>query len=166
MIWAGTGHRPNKIFYKDKNGYNEKTLTALTGLVRETLERIQPTTVITGMALGFDTALALAALELNIPYWSYVPFIGQEKIWLPSSITRYNMLLEKAEKVEVCFPEGYAPWKMMGRNTRMVDDSDALLALYNGDNTGGTHNCITYAQSKKKEVYNLWLSWEALSNTE
>ena len=58
----------------------------------------------------------------------------------------------------VCTGE-YHVTKMQIRNERMVDDSDLVLAFYDGS-TGGTHNCIRYAQRQHKSVMNVYRSWE------
>ena len=44
---------------------------------------------------------------------------------------------------------------MQLRNEAMVNDCDLLLALWNGT-SGGTANCIRYANSVKREIRNLW----------
>lgn len=40
----------------------------------------------------------------------------------------------------------------MVRNQYMVDNSTKILACYNGDQFGGTYQCINYAKSKNKEI--------------
>ena len=37
----------------------------------------------------------------------------------------------------------------------MVDRSDSIVALWNGT-SGGTKNCIDYAEKKGKPIINLW----------
>lgn len=56
MIVLGvTGHRP-----PDLGGYSEEAFKLLTSLARKHIERIGPSEVITGMALGWDQACAVA----------------------------------------------------------------------------------------------------------
>lgn len=158
MILAGTGHRPNKLRIGALDGYHPAVHARLVDLARAALQREAPARVISGMALGWDTALAEAAVEMGIPFDAYVPFAGQESRWPEPSRRRYRDLLARAARVVVVSPGGYAPEKMQLRNERMVDDSELLLALWDGS-AGGTRNCITYAHSVGRRCRNLWPSW-------
>lgn len=155
MIVAGTGHRPEKL---EKFGakYTNEQHHNLVALISEWLESNPVEKVISGMALGYDMALAHAAVDLDIPLIAAVPFEGQEKMWSENSKRFYRKLLDAAdETVYVCEP-GYAAWKMQKRNEWMVDNCDTLLAMYNGDKTGGTANCVRYAKAQGKRIVNLW----------
>lgn len=155
MIVSGTGHRPDKLT-KFGKPYTTEQHFGIVEVVIDWLEGHEVKKVISGMALGYDMALAHAAVELDIPFIAAVPFEGQERMWSPKSKAFFKTLLDKAaEVVYVCDP-GYAPWKMQKRNEWMVDNSNVLLALYNGDKTGGTANCVRYAESKGKVIVNLW----------
>lgn len=158
MIVAGTGHRPDKITMGGRNAYDAAVHARLVELAVAVLKQPRPKVVISGMALGWDTALADAAVELDIDLWAYIPFIGQEKRWPEASQAHYTRLLTLAEKVVVCSEGGYAAWKMQVRNKRMVDDCDRLLALWNGSD-GGTANCVRYARERGRKIVNLWPSW-------
>ncbi len=46
---------------------------------------------------------------------------------------------------------GYAAWKMQVRNKAMVDNSDLVIAVYDGSG-GGTGNCVAYAQKQGKSI--------------
>lgn len=148
MIYAGTGHRPNKL-----GGYSDEVLTKLKSLAIDNLDGVDK--IITGMALGWDTALALAALYLDIPYIAAVPFYGQERMWPKESQDRYHNLIKQASDVVYVCDQGYAPWKMQIRNEWMVDNCDIVLALWDGSK-GGTGNCIEYALKKGKPIKNVW----------
>lgn len=153
MIVAGTGHRPEKL-----GGYTEAVATRLLDLARAVLVRHAPSKVISGMALGWDTALALAALDLGIPLVAAVPFAGQERKWPVLAQEVYRAILARAEVVVVC-EGGYAPWKLQKRNEWMVDNAQALIALWDGSD-GGTANCIRYAAPLGIRIVNVWLTWE------
>ena len=157
MIIAGTGHRPDKL-----GGYNEEVTKALIKLATEALTLLdddQPVEeIISGMALGWDQAIAQAAINLEIPFIAAIPFLGQEKKWPESSQEIYRQLLAKAKTVTIVSPGGYASWKMEKRNEWMVDNCDEIAALWNGT-AGGTANCISYAASKKKIIHNFWAMW-------
>jgi uncharacterized phage-like protein YoqJ len=159
MIVAGTGHRPDKV-----GGYKSEARDRLQHIAATWLadHMLPGDKVITGMALGWDTALALAARELHIPYIAAVPFVGQQKMWPQESKNLFIDLLATADSIKyVCAP-GYAPWKMQKRNEWMVDEADVILALWNGSE-GGTGNCIQYAQQKEKKIVNLWDEYEKIS---
>jgi uncharacterized phage-like protein YoqJ len=147
---AGTGHRPGKRF-----DYSEETFEDLVATASAWLKNNRPDTVISGMALGWDQALAVAAVRLGIPIHAYIPFIGQADAWPKPAVERYWRLLEQcAEKVTVCLG-GYAPEKMQRRNEAMVDACDTVLALWDGS-PGGTGNCVRYAEKTGKPVVNVW----------
>lgn len=153
VILAGTGHRPDKL-----GGYGAGVSSRLVDLARAALIRYRPNEVISGMALGWDTALALAAIELGIPLTAAVPFEGQERKWRPEQQEQFRAILALATTVVVVSPGGYAVWKMQIRNEWMVDRATAMLALWDGSG-GGTGNCIEYARRRKIQIVNLWAAW-------
>lgn len=154
MIIAGTGHRPDKL-----GGYSDDVLSKLIKLARTTLFDLKPKKVISGMALGWDMALAYAALALTEPeVVAAIPFLGQEKMWPKESQERYHTILKDCDDVLYICDQGYAAWKMQIRNEYMVDHCDLVLALWDGS-PGGTANCIAYANKKNKPIMNLWNDW-------
>jgi uncharacterized phage-like protein YoqJ len=150
---AGTGHRPQHL-----GGFSPRILLRLTDLARVSLRHLDATEVVSGMALGWDTAIALAALELDLPLIAAVPFDGQERMWPAESQAQYRAILARAAEVVVVSSGGYAPWKMQTRNEWMVDCADKLLALWSGS-AGGTKNCVEYAKKSGACVINVWQSW-------
>ena len=158
MIFSVTGHRPDKLL-----NYGEKAERRLKEFAITVVKELtfRPTDkMITGMALGWDTAIAEACIELNIPFIAAVPFKGQEGKWPEQSQKKYRELLTKASEIKYVCEDGYAAWKMHKRNSWMVDNSEAVIALWNGDETGGTANCVNYAREKGKEIYNFWKDFE------
>lgn len=150
FIVCGTGHRPNKV-----GGYSKEAFGKLERTAYNWLHTHRPDKVISGMALGWDQALAYAAYVDGIPFIAAVPFTGQETAWPKESQDFFHMLLSKADEVVSVSEGGYAPWKMQVRNEWMVDHCDTVLALWDGS-TGGTGNCIKYARKVDKEIVNLW----------
>jgi uncharacterized phage-like protein YoqJ len=152
MIIAATGHRPDKL-----NGYGEDARQRLRALAADYLQAEQPQTVISGMALGWDTAVAEAAIELHIPFIAAVPFVGQDRRWAPESKAHYARLLEQALSVEIVseYPGAHS---MQLRNAWMVDRGDKMCALWDGS-MGGTFNCIRYANKVGRPIDNLWPRW-------
>lgn len=164
LVVAGTGHRPDKLGPKPQC-YSDGMLSRLTVLAYRYLQILEPDKVITGMALGWDTALALAALELEIPLVCAIPFRGQELSWPETAQKRYNSILKQASKVTIVSKGSYSLHKMQRRNEWMVDRCDLVLALWNGS-SGGTQNCINYAESKNKAILNAWYDWQVLKHTD
>lgn len=149
LIVAATGHRPKSL---PRTGYN---LAPLIALAKSWLASRAPSVVISGMALGWDQAVAYAALDLGIPVHAYIPFIGQADAWPKHSIEAYTVLLGRCAERVVVSDGGYEVWKMQKRNEAMVDACDTVLALWNGE-PGGTGNCVAYAEKQGKIVENLY----------
>jgi len=158
MILAVTGHRPDKL-----GGYSSLAMRRL-DLFAEVILRhwtIENTIekVITGMALGWDQSVARVCVALDIPFLAAIPFAGQERLWPDASKQVYNTLLRQAIEVVTVCEGSYTSHKMQKRNEWMVDHADVLLALWNGT-TGGTRNCVHYAERKQVEVVRLWDDWQ------
>lgn len=153
VIVAGTGHR----IVKQPPAW-PPTPASLVDFLVSYLQQLQPSHVISGMALGFDQGLALAAIRCSIPFTAAVPFKGQEHKWPASVKTRYAALLREAQHVEYVSEPGYEPWKMHARNAWMVDRCDRLVALYDGSG-GGTKSCLDYASSKGVKIEMIWPAW-------
>ena len=153
MIIAVTGHRPNKLYGYDLN--NEKNLE-LKEKFKKLLIDNKCTEAITGMALGVDTIFALAVLELkdegyDIKLHCAIPCKNHSSKWIRESVDLYNKILEKADIVKLVTDETYKPYLMQVRNEYMVDLADKIIAVWNGS-SGGTANCVKYAQKKNKEI--------------
>lgn len=160
MIISVTGHRPNKLMAHGKPAYpGTFSYDRLVSLSMKALSSYQPDKVISGMALGFDMAIAQAAVHLDIPFVAAIPFKGQESKWPKPSQDYYWALLDHANEIEYVNEEGYAAWKMQRRNEWMVDHADAVIAMWNGT-SGGTENCVKYAKERCKNVINFWDVWE------
>jgi uncharacterized phage-like protein YoqJ len=150
MIICGTGHRPDKL-----GGYSIEVFKNLVLLSEDYLKLLKPDKVISGMALGWDQALAEATINLNISLLCAIPFVGQETVWKEESKIKYNIILNKANTIYYVDKDGYAPEKLQIRNEWMVDNADLVLALWNGS-SGGTYNCIKYAKRRFKPILNLF----------
>ena len=154
MILAGTGHRPEYLGGHD-------VLPKLVSYATEALEHRKPERLLSGMALGWDQALAQAAVNLGIPFSAIIPFRGQESIWPDGSKRLYHDLLSRAHEIVVVSQGGYATWKYIKRDQWLVDQSDAMLALWSGIKKGGTYQCLVYAERVGRPIDNLWAGWES-----
>ncbi len=159
MILAGTGHRPDRT-----GGYGVRAVRDLRAFAVDRLRVLQPSLVISGMALGWDQALCHAAIELGIPFHAYVPFNGQESAWPWYSRDLYNKYLKAAEGIVITSPGGFSGKAMQARNEAMVDACDRVLALWDGYKAGGTWNCMVYARDQGKPItycWQHWMEWES-----
>lgn len=158
MLVAGTGHRPDKL-----GGFTDAVERRLHTVATRWLEDNRPHIkyVISGMALGWDQALAQAAIDLGIRYHAYIPFEGMESKWPRFAQAKYKALLNRADQIIIVSPGAYAGYKMQKRNIAMVDNCTHVLALWNGS-ADGTANCIEYAEYKKRPIINLWKRFEGL----
>lgn len=177
MIVAGTGHRPHKLGggigndadgRRYSSGYDRameiRAIRLAWDWLRTNKDIIGIKAVISGMAMGWDQALAEAALFCKIPLLAYLPCRNMHKHWTESAKNRWLRILCKAEAVFSASKDDYVgPWCMQKRNEMMVDDCNLLLALWDGSD-GGTSNCMGYAISKRPdlEIINLWPEWEKL----
>lgn len=158
MILTVTGHRQKKL-----GGYHTAAKTRLiefaTKVIASFTERYEVEYVITGMAIGWDQAVAHACIQLKVPFEAAVPFLGQECMW-PSDVQKeYHQLLSQCRQKHVtCDQNGYAPWKLYHRNHWMVNEANHILALWDGS-PGGTAACVAYAEKKVKPVTNVWGAW-------
>lgn len=165
-IIAATGHRPEKL-----GGYSKEVSDKLLRLATAAIAKLQTETVISGMALGWDTAIAHAAVNLKIPLIAAVPFAGQDAKWKDEDREKWEWLLFQSSKiifvdtlkeyqVEGVEPRRYHPAKMHKRNEWMIDNSNHVLALFDPTTEkGGTFECMKYAESLDREILNAWNSW-------
>ena len=151
-----TGHRPERL-----GGYDLLNRRALGALAVEHLVNVRPERVLTGMAQGWDHAMAAASIALDIPFTAVLPFVGQEDRWPPVARSRYRRLLDKADAVQIVSQSGTGRGfreMMQLRNEWIVDHSDGIAALYDGGR-GGTANTLAYANRRGVPVRNLWADW-------
>lgn len=168
-----TGHRPDKLFGYDLNNakYN-KLRQAIIDVILNIMhnEKDSEFKFITGGALGIDQ-LSFDILSQGREFSNNnkitleiaVPFKDQPIKWFnKNDIKRYEGQLEDADiityvdKLEDYRIKGYAedkyyPAKMQRRNEYMVNNSDIVIAVWDGTR-GGTYNCVKYAELHEKEI--------------
>jgi uncharacterized phage-like protein YoqJ len=112
------------------------------------------------MALGVDTVAAELVLEarsarpdLGIKLIAAIPFADQPMLWPYEAQYRYRTILAQADERVVLFGQDYESWKLLKRNHWMVEQSNLLIAVWNGKpGRSGTGACVRYAQSINREI--------------
>lgn len=158
MICCCTGHRPqgfpwayNVDKQKYKN-YKKELLSIIEYLIKEK----DVSEFISGMALGADSDFAECVLTLRKKY-KYIrlrcaiPCRDQTRLWDKKDVLRYEKILKRAD-CSVVLSEHYTRSCMFERNRYMVDNSDYVLAVWNGEKKGGTWYTIDYASKKNKPI--------------
>lgn len=163
MIISITGHRPNGLPKEYGYNLNNEAQTKLKEYIEVTIEECykyatqnEELTLVSGMALGVDTAFWEVAAKLrknnqNIRIEAALPFVGQEKKWTEKSQKQYKKMLSESDKVTIVSEGGFATYKMMARNRYMVNKSDIIIAVICKE-TGGTAQCIKYAKEHNKLI--------------
>jgi len=173
-----TGHRPDKLGgYNWHTSKNQRIMKALRSKIIEVINNtdsnVKDFRFICGGALGIDQMafeicyeLKYSELKLNgcrIELELAIPFDKQASKWFSktdidrfyrhqqlSDIITFVDLMEGYEFKGV--PKGeYHPAKMQIRNRYMCDNSEAIIAVWNGSK-GGTANCVNYAKKQGKEI--------------
>lgn len=144
MICCCTGHRPKGFPWK--YGIDKEKQTLYEKELYERLERYITvngiTAFISGMALGADMDFAATVLLLREKYpyirlHCAIPCRDQTRLWKEPYISLYNNILRQADS-SVILSESYTRTCMLERNRYMVDKSDYVFAIWNGERKGGT----------------------------
>lgn len=166
-----TGHRPSGLFGYGLDTSTQERYSALTKELVDILHDLHQegfSRFITGGAQGVDQ-LAFWAVDFIKDYYPddkieniiYAPCKGQESRWRHKGRfgqEEYNQMLSLATDIHHVSEEFYrGPQDMIRRNHAMVDDSDAVLAVYGKDEDyhnvkGGTAECMRYADKLGKPL--------------
>lgn len=154
---AFTGHRPKKFPW----GYDEadaRCVTLKQTLAKQIAKLVDAgyTDFLSGMAEGTDTWAALDVLALKkenptLKLQCVLPCEGQADQWSASAREVYFSILEQANNV-VYVSREYSKDCMLKRNRYLVDHAACLLAVYNGEQRGGTAMTVRYARKMGREV--------------
>jgi len=132
MIVMATGHRPFRLKGQEKE---------IKEWFAERLAFLHPEVCICGMADGADMLFATAAMMANIELWCYFSGKGFEYH------RKENPLIFDYATSVACFDD------FDKRDKAMVDDSNIVLAVYDGNPCGGTYTTIQYAIPQNKQIY-------------
>ena len=152
-----TGHRPKGFpwDYADKDCIDHKRYLTLlrekvVGLISEGYSHF-----ISGGALGADSDFAEIVIDLrqsaypDITLEIAVPCPNQDLKWHAEDKRRYKKICKAADSVNV-ISKKYTNFCMQKRNEYMVDHSDFVIVVWNGEKQGGTYDTFQYTQRKKK----------------
>lgn len=154
-----SGHRPSDLPWKFKeNGirflfFKFRLKTILKKLIKQGY-----TTFVAGMALGADLILAEEVLALRNKYIDIklicaVPCYNQYAKWSEEDVTRYKFVLNCADEVVYVSETDYYKGCMFERNKYMIENSSAILAVYNGKKYGGTYQTLRMAKAARLKIF-------------
>ena len=155
---AFTGHRPETIPYIDDTD-SDRYFHLEKAIWQEVHRYINAgyNTFYCGAARGADMLcgeIILSEKETNHPELKLVcaiPFKEQARGWGFMEKLQYRELLRRTDRiVQVC--DSYQRGCYHVRNRYMVDNSDVLIAIYNGEPKGGTAYTVNYAWKQGKEI--------------
>ncbi len=155
---AFTGHRPQKIGgYDPTNPKRVAVKQAMEDALKRAVVKHGDTheiVVISGGALGVDQDAARIAYAMNIPFVVAEPCKEYGSNWPAESRANYKTMLSYAKQV---ITVGNGTYEELGqkclndRNIWMVDHCDALVAVWDGSQSGTKH-CVDYAYKVNKPV--------------
>lgn len=187
-----TGHRPKDLwgYYQSANAHYDNLVNYLESTILPHLYEQGYRSFISGGAQGFDQLVFEAVHHFkqthpDIENVIYAPCRNQDKQWF-DGMNRfcrgyYNRLLTLADRVEYVTNTEYTLTCMNARNEAMINDSNCVVALFNGDITkarksqSGTENTITMAVNQDaysiyQLFYNLndssWYSFQTYTSDE
>ncbi len=155
---AFTGHRPESLpFGRDLNqGHFEEFQVILWNEISRRMDEGYDT-FYCGGARGIDLLCGEIVLaermtrHPDVKLICAIPYKEQAERWGWMWKQRYYDVLRGADSIkQIC--DGYQ-WECFHiRNRYMVDSCDLLIAVYNGQEKGGTAYTVNYAMKQGKEV--------------
>jgi len=164
MICCVTGNRPQKFPFEYSQSCEQfqSYILKLTQTVNDYVANGFDHFIV-GMALGVDLDFAEAVIKSKqnflhkIVLEAAIPCCTQTKFWSDEDKSRYNMILTHCDIVNV-ISETYTRWCMSKRNKYMVDKADHVIAVWNGQQKGGTWNTIKYVEKCNKPLEYIMLT--------
>ncbi len=158
MYCCFTGHRPEQLLWHT-NENDERCIclkNALCDIITECIHNNYRDFYV-GMARGIDTYAAEILIEKKKIYndillHASLPCPNQSESWCENDRLRYERLLSECDTKTIISPF-YTDTCMLARNRFMVDNSDLVIAVWNGCFKGGTAYTVRYAKKKNKKIY-------------
>lgn len=145
------GQGPEKI--ADETIKHERDITdILKDILNDILSGDNSVDIISGMSLGSEQIAAELTLKAKKKYpelrlIAAIPFEGRDSIWSTKASFRYQRLLRDSDEVRCISKGGFDIAKIYARNKFVVDKSDCLISVWNGDE-GGIAKSIQMAKDK------------------
>jgi hypothetical protein len=118
-----------------------------------------PLVGITSLAVGADQLFADAVLRRGGSLEVVIPFAGYESTFSEERDRQeYTRLSQRASRVEVLEKPGSDEEAYLASGRRMVDQSDLLIAVWDGlpaSGLGGTGDVVNYAVRRRKRTIHL-----------
>lgn len=150
-----TGHRPHNL----PGGFDVRSPENLdlARRVTDAIERFEPDSACTGMALGADQIFAAACVQLGVPFVAFLPCRNQDTLWRGPHRLLWHGLLLRAAEVRHVHDGSYFPGCMHMRNQAMIDwlleaDHARLIAVWDGHKHGGTWDTVRRARGAEIEI--------------
>ena len=110
-----------------------------------------------GMALGTDLCAAEILAEKmksnpSLKLHAVLPCPEQDLKWTDAEKKHYEEILSVASSKTIISPF-YTKTCMLTRNRFMADNSERVIAVWNGFPKGGTAYTVRYAKSEGKEIH-------------
>ena len=163
MICCVTGHRPVGFPFP-RNEDSDSYYFYLQRLQNEILSLINQGCLhfITGMAEGADLDFAQTVIMLQDIYpgivleaaYPYPP--TPVKVW--TTYQKDREYVAEHSNLKYMVSDHYYKGCMQKRNRYMVDKADIVLAIWNGEKSGGTWGTIKYAQAHGKTIRYIMLT--------
>lgn len=123
----------------------------------DALDRLQGTPVaVTSLAIGADQLFAEIVLQRGGAIEAVIPFDGYElKFNEGSPREAYRQFLSRATRVEVLVKKGSDEKAYYEAGKRVVDLSDMMIAVWDGQpagGLGGTADIVAYTKFKSKSI--------------
>lgn len=157
MFCCFTGHRPQSLLNDCENSEYIKNLKNVIAKQIDNAVNDGFFDFYTGMAQGTDTFAAEEVLkraenDKRIKLHAAIPCEMQANSWSETDKARYREILDRCESITYVSRHYYRGC-MQQRNKFMVDNSERVIAVWNGENTGGTAFTVKYASRKGKEIH-------------
>ena len=158
MYCCFTGHRPEHLpgIFREDSEYSKNLKNVLSSVI-DTAISDGYTDFYCGMARGIDMLAAELVIEkaekgADISLHAVIPCSEQSENWKSCDKVRYNEILKNVKSKTIISPV-YTETCMLTRNRFMVDNSQRLIAVWNGFFRGGTAYTVKYAKKEKKEIH-------------
>lgn len=168
MKAALTGHRPQRLGLPELDFETTKGWRVIIDWLKTQLIKMKITDAYCGMASGCDIAYGIAVLELNNETEVYK--IDRPKIKLHcvlpckdyNSHIKWHKILKSAADEWIELSDGFYRGCDNVRDQYMVNHSDILFAVWDGNKSGGVWSTIRKAQKVGKQI--MYCPKEALEN--